>query len=126
MAGFAGLLAGDLSARFGRRRVLRATLASLGVAAGLLGLAPGWLPAVGVSAVLFGAGTMLMSALLSVWSSAVFRERPSTGFSAVLLLFGAGSVVGPGAAGAFADGFGLDAAFLLTATLALATAFARP
>ena len=126
VAGFAGLFAGDLSARFGLRRVLRATLASLGVAAGLLGLAPGWLPAVGVSAVLFGAGTMLMSALLSVWSSAVFRERPSTGFSAALLLFGAGSVVGPGAAGAFADGFGLDAAFLLTATLALATTFVRP
>lgn len=123
VAGFVGLFTGDLSARFGLRRVLRATLASLGVAAGLLGLAAGWLPAVGVSAVLFGAGTMVMSALLSVWSSAVFRERPSTGFSAVLLLFGAGSALGPGAAGIFAAGFGLDTAFLLTAALASATAF---
>ena len=125
-AGFVGLFAGDLAARFGLRRVLTATLASLGAAAGLLGLAPGWLPAVGTSAVLFGAGTMVMSALLSVWSSAVFRKRPSTGFSAALLLFGTGSVVGPGAAGAFAGGFGLGAAFLVTAALALATAFVRP
>lgn len=122
-AGFAGLFTGDLSARFGLRRVLRATLASLGAAAGLLGLAAGWLPAVGASAVLFGAGTMVMSALLSVWSSAVFRERPSTGFSAALLLFGAGSALGPGAGGIFAASFGLGAAFLLTAVLALATAF---
>ena len=125
-AGFVGLFAGDLSARFGLRRVLAATLSSLGVAAGLLGLAPGWLPAVGASAVLFGAGTMVMSALLSVWSSAVFRERPSTGFSAALLLFGTGSVVGPGAAGAFAGNFGLGAVFLVAAALALATAFVRP
>lgn len=126
VAGFTGLLTGDAVVSFGLRRVLVTTLASLGLAAGLLGLAPGWLPAVGASAVLFGAGTMVMSALLSVWSSAVFRERPSTGFSAALLLFGAGSVVGPGAAGALAGGFGLGAVFLLTAALAWATAFVRP
>jgi MFS family permease len=69
---------------------------------------------------------MVMSALLSVWSSTIFAERPSTGFSATLLLFGAGSVLGPGVMGALADGFGLGPAFLLTAALSLLTAFIRP
>lgn len=73
---------------------------------------------------------MVMSALLSVWSSAVFAERPSTGFSVVLLLFGMGCVVGPAAAGTLAGGLGLEIVFLLAAMLALATtlatAFVRP
>lgn len=117
----------DAVARFGLRHTLAATLVSLGVAAGLLGLAPGSLPAVAASAVLFGSGVMFMSALLSVWSSAVvFRERPSTGFSAALLLFGVGSIVGPALAGAAADGYGLRTAFLLVAALAVSTALIRP
>jgi len=124
--GFAGLLTGETVARFGLGRTLAATLVSLGVAAGLLGLAPGSLAAVAASAVLFGAGTMFMSALLSVWSSAVFRERPSTGFNAALLLFGIGSILGPVAAGAAADGYGLETVFLLVAALAISTAFIRP
>lgn len=124
--GFAGLFTGDAVARFGLRRVLLATLISLGVAAGLLGLAPGWTPLVGLSAVLFGSGVMVMSALLSIWSSAVFAERPSVGFSATLVLFGIGSAAGPGVAGALAGHLGLERVFMLAATLSLLTAFVRP
>jgi len=126
LAGLAGLLTGDLVSSFGLRRVLAATLVSLGVGTGVLGIAPGWLAAVGASAVLFGMGVMLMSALLSVWSSEVFRERPTVGFSAALVIFGIGSVVGPAAAGAFADQFGLEAAFQVTSGITLLTAFVRP
>ena len=124
--GFAGLVTGEAVDRFGLRRTLAATLVSLGVATGLLGLAPGSLPAVAASAVLFGSGVMLMSALLSVWSSAVFRERPSTGFSAALLLFGIGSIVGPAFVGAAADEYGLGTVFLFVAALAISTALIRP
>jgi predicted MFS family arabinose efflux permease len=124
--GFTGLATGDAVARFGLGRTLAATLVSLGVAAGLLGLAPGSLPAVAASAVLFGSGVMFMSALLSVWSSAVFRERPSTGFSTALLLFGIGSIAGPAVVGAAADQYGLDKIFLLVAALAISTSLIRP
>lgn len=110
----------------GLRRTLAATLVASGLAAGLLGLAAGSLPAVAASVVLFGFGVMLMSALLSVWSSDVFRERPSTGFSAALLLFGIGSIVGPAVAGAAADRYGLGGIFLLVAALAISTAPIRP
>lgn len=124
--GFAGLLTGDAVDRFGLHRTLAATLVSLGAAAGLLGLAPGSLPAIAASSVLFGMGVMSMSALLSLWSSAVFRERPSTGFSAALMLFGLGSIVGPAVAGVVADGYGLETVFLVLAALSLLTAFVRP
>ncbi len=126
VAGFAGLFTGDAVARFGLRRVLVAIQVFLGVSVGLLGLAPASLPATGVSAVLFGIGVMTMSALLSIWSSAVFFEQPSTGFSAALFLFAIGNVAGSAVLGAFANSFGLEAAFLLTGVLALLTALARP
>lgn len=125
-AGFVGLFTGDAVARFGLRWVLVAIQTALGVSVGLLGLAPAALPVVGISAVLFGAGVMTMSALLSVWSSAVFPEQPSTGFSATLFLFAIGNVVGPFTAGTFADKLGLGAAFLLTGALALLTTLAQP
>jgi predicted MFS family arabinose efflux permease len=124
--GFSGLVTGDAVARFGLRRTLAATLVALGLATGLLGLAPGSLPAVAASAVLFGSGVMFMSALLSVWSSDVFRERPSTGFSSALLLFGIGSVAGPAVAGAAAERYGLEGIFLLVGALAILTAVVRP
>jgi predicted MFS family arabinose efflux permease len=124
--GFSGLATGDAVARFGLRLTLAATLVALGLAAGLLGLAPGSLPAVAASAVLFGSGVMFMSALLSVWSSDVFRERPSTGFSSALLLFGIGSVAGPAVAGAAAERYGLGGIFVLVGALAISTALVRP
>ena len=71
---------------------------------------------------LFGAGVIVMSAFPSVWSSAVFRERPSTGFSAALLLFGVGCVLGPFASGYLAGSFGIEAVFLLVAGASLSTA----
>jgi MFS family permease len=81
---------------------------------------------VAASIVLFGFGVMFTSALLSVWSSDVFRERPSTGFSAALLLFGIGSIAGPAVAGAAADRYRLGGIFLLVAALAISTAPIRP
>ena len=121
-----GSPSGSKRARFGLRRMLVAIQASLGISVGLLGLAPASLLAVGVSAVFFGIGVMTMSALLSVWISAVVSEQPSTGFSATLFVFPVGNVAGPVAAGVFAGEFGLDTAFLITGVLALLTALVRP
>jgi predicted MFS family arabinose efflux permease len=120
-AGFVGLLTGDLVDRIGLDSTLRMTLLFLGVGAALLGIAPGSLAVVGASAILYGAGVMLMSALLSLWSSAVFEERPSEGFTAALLFFGAGGVVGPAAMGAVGSAFGLGSAFMVAAILILLT-----
>jgi MFS family permease len=87
-----------------------------------LGLAPAAWAVVGVSAASLGAGIMCTTALLSVWSSLLYPEQPSTGFSAVLLFLGIGTIVGPMALGTFAGRSGLDAAFLVAGALALLTA----
>jgi predicted MFS family arabinose efflux permease len=118
-AGFAGLLTGDLVDRFGLDSTLRFTLLCLGAGAMLLGIAPGSVAVVGAAAVLYGAGVMFMSALLSLWSSTVFPERPSEGFTAALLLFGVGGVVGPAVLGALGGAFGLGSAFVVAAVLIL-------
>jgi predicted MFS family arabinose efflux permease len=118
-AGFVGLATGDAVDRFGLRPTLAVILASLGGSALLLGAAPASWPAVGTSAALYGAGVMCMSALLSVWSSGVFPDGPTTGFSATLFVYGVGTVAGPVALGAFAGQSGLGAAFLAAGAVAL-------
>ena len=67
---------------------------------------------------------MAMSSLLALWSSLVFAERPSTGFSITLLFFGSGCVAGPAALAAVAGSFGLEASFGLAAALTLITSAA--
>jgi len=118
-AGFVGLLTGDLVERIGLDSTLRMTLLCLGAGTALLGAAPGSIAVVGAAAVLYGAGVMFMSALLSLWSSAVFRERPSEGFTAALIFFGVGGVVGPAVLGALGGAFGLGSAFVVAAVLIL-------
>jgi predicted MFS family arabinose efflux permease len=119
VAGFTGLLTGDLVDRFGLDSTLRFTILCLGAGSMLLGIAPGSITVVGVAAVLYGVGVMFMSALLSLWSSAVFPERPSEGFTATLLFFGVGGVVGPAVLGAIGGAIGLGSAFVVAAVLIL-------
>ena len=121
-AGFAGLLTGDAVDRFGLVAVLLAILTALGAGCGLLAAAPGSLMVSGFSAALYGVGVMAMSSLLALWSSLVFPERPATGFSATLFLFGLGCVVGPAALGAYGGEFGLEAAFVISAAISALTA----
>jgi predicted MFS family arabinose efflux permease len=120
-AGFAGLLTGDAVNRFGLAPVRLGILASLTVACGLLALAADSVAASGVSAVLYGVGVMAMSSLLALWSSLVFAEQSSTGFSVTLFLFGLGCVAGPAALGTYGGQFGLPAAFLVSAAITLLT-----
>ena len=80
-----------------RYRPLWATLDPVGVLRLLgrrghsLGFAPTSWAAVGDSAVIYAGGLMCTSALLLVWSSLLFHERPSSGFSAAPLFLGIGS-----------------------------------
>ena len=119
--GFVGLLTGDAVGRFGLRLILAMCFVSLGAVGLLLGFAPASWVAVGASAAFLGASLMCTSALLSMWSSLLFPERPSAGFSAGLMFLGIGTIVGPVALGAFAGHSGLQAAFLATGVLAVLT-----
>jgi len=121
-AGFVGLLTGDAISEFGLRRVLAACFTFFGVAGLVLGAAPASWITVGVSAASLGAAIMGTSALLSTWSSLLFTEEASTGFSATLVFLGMGSVAGPVGLGALAGRSSLEAAFLVAGVLGIVAA----
>jgi predicted MFS family arabinose efflux permease len=126
LAGTAGALTGHAIGRYGLRRVHAGIFGGLAVAVALLSVAPGALPAVAVSAVLYGPLFMAGSGLLAVWSYHVFAEAPSTGFSATVAFLALGTIAGPATLGAVADAYGLRAAFALTAGASVLALLARP
>lgn len=125
-AGTAGVFSGAVFARLGLRRSHVALFAALALAVAVLGVMADSPVAVGMSAVVYGPAFMAGSALLAVWSYEVFPERPTTGFSATVFFLGIGTVGGPATIGVIAERYGLRAAFLLTAAVAVLTFAARP
>lgn len=94
-AGFVGLATGDAISRIGVRRVLTTCFVAFGGTGLLLAAFPASWAGVAVAAALLGIAIMGSSALLSAWSSLLFPDKPSTGFSATLVFLGLGSIVGP-------------------------------
>ncbi|MCI2422088.1 YbfB/YjiJ family MFS transporter [Saccharopolyspora sp. K220] len=125
-AGIGGLAAGAVIERLGLRWTHALLFSMLAAAVLALGAAPGSFAAAGLSAVLYGPAFMAVSGLLAVWSYQIFPEHPATGFSAVVLFLGIGTIIGPAALGVVADGVGLPTTFLVTAGLALLTLPIRP
>ncbi|MFF7653556.1 YbfB/YjiJ family MFS transporter [Streptomyces sp. NPDC007983] len=127
LAGTAGVMTGHVLARWGLRRAHTVLVGMFAAAIALLGLGAGTLVAAGLSAVLYGASFMAISGLLAVWSHQVSPDRPTVGFSAVLLVLGLGAVTGPAALGTVAGRYGLPAALSATAAItALSLAFRPP
>lgn len=126
IAGITGVTTGDVIARLGLRLSLIAFLTALGVATGVLGAAPTSWVALGISAALFGASFMGLSALLVTWTSTVFPDQPGTGFSATQVFLAVGTIAGPALMGVVAGRFSMETAFIATALLALITVLVRP
>ncbi|MER5391089.1 MFS transporter [Saccharopolyspora sp. NPDC002686] len=126
LAGIGGLAAGAVIERLGLRSTHALLFSMLAVAVVALGTAPGSFAAAGLSAVLYGPAFMAVSGLLAVWSYQLFPERPATGFSAVVLFLGIGTIIGPAALGVLADNAGLSTTFLVTAGISLLTLPIRP
>ncbi|MFI9585684.1 MFS transporter [Streptomyces sp. NPDC052236] len=125
-AGTAGALTGHAVTRYGLRRVHMGLFTGIAVAVALLGLAPGSLPAVAASALLYGPCFMAGSGVLAVWSYRVFPEQPSAGFSVTVFFLGLGTIAGPALVGTYAETYGLRAAFLLTAGVAALALICAP
>jgi predicted MFS family arabinose efflux permease len=126
VGGVTGILTGDGIQRFGLNRCLMICLSVLAASIGALTLTGGYGPAVVVSAVAFGASYMPIAAILVVWNSNIFYERPATGFSAVLFSLALGSVVGPATLGTVAAVSDLRMAFWCAAAMTAASIFLRP
>jgi predicted MFS family arabinose efflux permease len=129
VAGAAGLGTGAFVRRAGLRRVYVAAQLVLAGASALFGVSlsgtAGWGFAV-VAGVLYGAGFMIGGALLPLWSSALFADHPTRGFSLVIVFNTVGAAIGPAAFGLVADHAGLPVAFGLMSLLALVSLAVRP
>lgn len=126
IAGTAAAFTGALVGRLGLRATHVVLFTALAAAIALLGLAPGNLVAIGVSVVIYGAAYMAVSGQLAMWSYRLAPSEPAKALSVTVFFLALGSIPGPVVLGAFADRYGLRAAFLLTAAVTAATLVARP
>jgi predicted MFS family arabinose efflux permease len=124
-AGFTGLAAGALVDRLDRaggRTVAVIALLLLGVALALLGLGASSLPAVLVSAVVFGSANTVGSAALPIWTAALVPDAPAAAFTTTLLAGSVSATLTPAATGFLVATTGLRAVLLAAAGLTATTA----
>jgi predicted MFS family arabinose efflux permease len=126
LATLGGALGGDAVRRLGGRTTFAVAVVAEAAALLGLGLAPTYLSAAFVSAVLFGTSYSLAVAVQVIWSGQVFRERPSAGLAAVMVGNALGLVVGPPVFGLVADLVGFGAVFAAAAVLLLAASALAP
>ncbi|WP_104204586.1 MFS transporter [Billgrantia saliphila] len=119
IAGVAGGLAGEMVTRFGLAKVLK--WATLSIAASIVSLtmaSEGMLVPT-MSAVVFGATFILITALYGIWSVSCFPEAPSAGFGLTFFLISAGQLISPTLAGVGADFWKMAGVFQVTAVSCL-------
>jgi predicted MFS family arabinose efflux permease len=121
-----GVFGGGIAGRFGLRGPLAVMLVLAGGSIVLLLLAPGSVAAALGSAGLFGVGFTTGYALVVMWSQQVFHDRPTTGFTLVIVVSAAGFVVGPSLFGVLGTHVGRPAALLAAAAPALLVALVPP
>ncbi|MFO8075890.1 MAG: hypothetical protein R6T85_07205, partial [Egibacteraceae bacterium] len=78
------------------------------------------------SAAVFGVGFTTGFALLVMWSQQVFHDRPTTGFTVVIIFIAAGFIIGPSLFGVLAVEVGRTMALLAVAVPALLVALVPP
>ncbi|WET81026.1 MFS transporter [Amycolatopsis sp. QT-25] len=126
IAGTIGVFTGRFVRQHGLRPIFVAAQVVLSASTAVLWLAPpGWGFAL-TSAVLYGIGFMVGGTLLSLWSSTVFPDHPTRGFSIVVVFITLGAAAGPAALGLVVDLAGLTTAFAIATLLALVTLAALP
>jgi predicted MFS family arabinose efflux permease len=117
-----GAFGGGLAERYGLRGPLAVMLVLISTSMLLLVGTPGTLPVALGSAALFGVGFTTSFALLVMWSQQVFHDRPTAGFTVVIVFAAAGFVVGPSMFGVFATYDDRTTALVISAAPALLVA----
>lgn len=118
LGGLAGLATGRLVRSFGPPLVGCGSVLVVSSALVLLALGRGSLPLMLLSALLLGAGFMVGSAVLAVWTAQVVTDRPGDGFTVALVVGAVASMAAPTIAGALIPVLGLPELLVLTAVLA--------
>ncbi len=114
ISGICGGAAGFLVEYLGLRRVFKIFIILISVSMAMLGYFYDQLMVGFISAFLFGASFITMTALLGIWSVYIFDSRPSAGFRATFFLLSLGQFIGPMFAGFIGENYGLPILFILS------------
>lgn len=120
LAGLPTMFTGVAVRRVGVRGLLAVSIPACGLSYVLLALAPGNLPMVMASALLFGASSIAPGNGFLVWGISLFRERPSIGSGAVFFVLSTAVISGPIMFGVFSPRFSSSVLFLIVAALSVA------
>lgn len=121
IGGLIGLATADIEQRVGLTALIRSVFVCSFISVGLLGWFPAAWWSVLLSAALQGACVMILSSVYAFWSERLYPGLPTISLTAVLVVFAAGNIVGPLAAGYTAAAVGLGATFIGTACISVAT-----
>jgi predicted MFS family arabinose efflux permease len=124
LGGLAGLATGRLARSFGAPVVGSGSLGVVSGALVLLAVGRQSLLLVLLSALLFGLGFMVGSAVMAVWTAQVVADRPGDGFTLALVVGAVASIAAPVAAGGLIPVLGLAAMLVSTAVVAAGGAVA--
>lgn len=119
VAGLVALRTGRMTRAYGAPVVGGVSVCVVGGALTLLALGRTSLPLVLLSALLFGAGYMVGSAVLAIWTAQVVADRPGDGFTVALVVGAASSIAAPAVMGAFIPVGGLPVMLMLVAAVAV-------
>ncbi|QBI19539.1 MFS transporter [Egibacter rhizosphaerae] len=126
VGGLAGAGAGSLSVRYGLRTALLIGWTPLAASLAWLGSGPSSPVPAYAAAGAFGAGYMVLTGLLIVWSVRDRPDRPATAVAAAFAILAIGQSAGAPLAGALTDQAGLAWAFAVATFAALGGALALP
>ncbi|MGN6575801.1 MAG: MFS transporter [Nocardioides sp.] len=115
--GLVGLRTGWLSRAVGSPAVGVGSVWMVGGALVLLGLGRASLPLALLSALLLGAGFMVGSSLLAIWTAQVVPDRPGESFTVALVVGAVVSIATPAVTGVLIPGLGLPKLLVLTAVV---------
>ena len=124
LGGLVGLGTSRLGRTFGAPVVGAGSVCVVSAALVVLALGRASLPLVLLSALLFGTGFMIGSAVLAVWTAQVVADRPGDGFTVALVVGAVASIAAPAMMGALIPVLGLPSMLVLAAILAAVGAVA--
>lgn len=114
ISGIGGGAAGFLVEYWGLRGVFQIFIILISVSMAMLSYFYDQVMVGFISAFLFGASFITMTALLGIWSVYIFDSRPSAGFGATFFLLSLGQFIGPMFAGFIGEIYGLPILFILS------------